>query len=92
MKRATGERVRDGAGSDHATNNAARAARKAGVHMADLQHTWSDSYASFDVSEWVETDTHEPDTVVGCGEEETLELTAMPDVFADGLHTAADLS
>ena len=58
--------------------------------MADLQQTWSDSYASFDVGEWVETDNHEPDTVVGCGEEETLEVTAMPDAFAQGLHAAAD--
>ncbi len=58
--------------------------------MADLQQTWSDSYASFgDVGEWVEVDNHEPDTVMGCGDEETLELTAMPDAFAEGLHTAS---
>ena len=58
--------------------------------MADLQQTWSDSYASFDVSEWVGTDDgREPATVSGCGDEETLELSAMPDAFASGLHDAA---
>lgn len=60
--------------------------------MADLQQTWSDSYASFDVGEWVETDLHEPDTVQGCGEGETLELTAMPNAFAQGLTSAVDPS
>lgn len=60
--------------------------------MADLNQSWSDSYASFDVGEWVELDTHEPDTVMGCGEGETLELTAMPDAFAEGLSSASDAS
>jgi hypothetical protein len=61
--------------------------------MADLQRTWSDSYASFgEVGEWVETDLHEPDTVMGAAEEETLELTAMPDAFAEGLSSASDHS
>ncbi|MEH3052889.1 MAG: hypothetical protein PGN13_02635 [Patulibacter minatonensis] len=59
--------------------------------MADLQQTWSDSYASFgDVGEWVEVDVHEPDTVMGCGDEETLELTAMPDAFAEGLSASSE--
>lgn len=58
--------------------------------MADPQQTWSDSYASFDVGEWVELDAHEPDTVMGAGDEETLEMNAMPDVFASGLHSAGD--
>ena len=60
--------------------------------MADLQQTWSDSYASFgDVGEWIETDPgREPDTIEGASDEETLELTAMPDAFAQGLHDAAE--
>lgn len=58
--------------------------------MEDLQHTWSDSYSSFDVSEWVATDDgREPATVSGCGDEETLELSAMPDAYASGLYGAA---
>ncbi|MDO9354778.1 MAG: hypothetical protein Q7T55_13860 [Solirubrobacteraceae bacterium] len=58
--------------------------------MEDLQHTWSDSYSSFDVSEWVATDDgREPATVSGCGDEETLELSAMPDAYASGLYDAA---
>ncbi len=56
--------------------------------MGDLQQTWSESYASFDVGDWVEVEGHEPDTVIGCGEEETLEVTAMPDAFAEGLASA----
>lgn len=68
----------DGAGMEH-------------DDMADLQRTWSDSYASFDVSEWVATDDgREPSTVTGSGDEETLELTAMPDAMAHGLHDAAE--
>lgn len=59
--------------------------------MADLQQTWSDSYASFgDVGEWIETDGHEPDTVFGSSDEETLEVTAMPDAFAQGLSGASE--
>lgn len=59
--------------------------------MADLQQTWSDSYASFDVSEWVGADDgREPATVYGASEEETLEVTASPAAFAQGLHDAAE--
>jgi hypothetical protein len=58
--------------------------------MADLQQTWSDSYASFDVDELVGTDDgRDPATVTGASDGETLELTAMPDVFASALHDAA---
>ena len=59
--------------------------------MADLQQTWSESYASFDVSEWIENDNdREPSTVSGSQDEETLEVTALPDQFAQSLHEAAD--
>jgi hypothetical protein len=59
--------------------------------MADLQQTWSESYASFDVTEWIADDNdREPSTVIGSQDEETLELTAGPDQFAHSLHEAAD--
>lgn len=58
--------------------------------MADLQQSYSDSYASFDVSEWVGTDDgREPATVSGASDEETLEVSALPDAFASGLYGAA---
>lgn len=58
--------------------------------MAELHQSYSDSYGSFDLSEYVATDDgREPATVSGCGDEETLELSAMPDAYASGLYGAA---
>ena len=56
----------------------------------DLQQTYSESYRSFDVTEWVATDDgREPATVEGAGQGETLELTVMPNTYADGLTHAS---
>lgn len=64
--------------------------QKAGNEMVYLQQTYSESYRSFDLTEWVATDDgREPATVEGSGGEETLELTVMPNRYADGLHGAA---
>lgn len=76
----------------HDHHAAPLAAEKQENYMADLQQTWSDSYASFgDVGEWIETDPgREPDTIDGSSDEETLEVYAMPDAFAQGLHDASE--
>ncbi len=58
--------------------------------MYEGQHSHSESYASFDVSEFgVATDDgREPATVHGSSAGETLEVTAMPNTMAYGLQAA----
>jgi hypothetical protein len=57
--------------------------------MYEGQQTHSESYAAFDVSEWVATDDgREPATVHGSSDGETLEVSAAPNTMAYGLQAA----
>jgi hypothetical protein len=59
------------------------------MQMYEGTQSHSESYAAFDVSEWVATDDgREPATVHGSSAGETLDVTAAPNTMAYGLQAA----